>query len=95
MGQLFVSNLVPLIIGMGLFPILPLYAAQFGATSTQVGLLYSGTYAGSVAGSAVAGWLGGRLPPRTMFVLSGALACLRSFCWATPPRSGRLCWRRP
>lgn len=70
---LFLANMIPLVVGMGLFPILPLYAAQFGATHTVVGLYYAVTYAASVAGITLTGWLGERMPRRTLFVAGGAL----------------------
>jgi MFS family permease len=70
---LFVSNIIPLFVGMGLFPILPLYAARFGATHTAVGLYYAVTYTASVAGIALTGWLGTRMSRRALFVIGGSL----------------------
>ncbi|MBK9713117.1 MAG: MFS transporter [Kouleothrix sp.] len=69
----FVCNLVPLFIGMGLFPLLPLYAAQFGATHTLVGLYYAAVYLASMAGVFLAGWLAARLSPRVVFVAASSL----------------------
>ena len=34
LAYLLICNIIPLVVGMGLFPLLPLYAAQFGATRT-------------------------------------------------------------
>lgn len=73
LGQLFLANMIPLVVGMGLFPILSLYAAQLGATPTLVGLIYSATYAASVAGITATAWLGERVAPRTLFIGGGAL----------------------
>jgi MFS family permease len=73
LAYLLICNLIPLFVGMGLFPLLPLYAARFGATPTAVGLSYAVTYAASVAGIAVTGWLGGRVPRRGLFVVGGTL----------------------
>jgi hypothetical protein len=39
--MLFICHAVPLFIGMGLFPLLPLYAARFGATRTDIGIFYA------------------------------------------------------
>lgn len=73
LAYLLICNLIPLFVGMGLFPLLPLYAAQFGATPTTLGLYYAIAYAASVAGIAVTGWLGDLLPRRGLFVVGGAL----------------------
>ena len=59
---IFVCTVVPLFIGNGLFPLLPLYATQFGATHALVGLYYGVVYITSVAGVMLAGWLAERLP---------------------------------
>lgn len=70
---LFACNFVMLFVGMGLFPLLPLYATQFGATRTVIGIYYAVMYAASVAGVVGTGWLVQRLPPKTLFVAAGAL----------------------
>lgn len=70
---LLLCNSIPLFVGMGLFPLLPLYAAQFGASHTIIGVYYAVTYASSVAGIAVTSWLGERLPRHVVFVIGGAL----------------------
>ena len=69
----FVCNLVPLFIGMGLFPLLPLYAARFGATNTLVGLYYAAVYLASAGGVFLSGWLAARLSPRVVFVAGSGL----------------------
>ena len=70
---LFASNLVVLFVGMGLFPLLPLYATQFGATRTVIGIYYAVMYAASVLGTMATGWLARRVPPRDLFIAAGAL----------------------
>jgi MFS family permease len=70
---LFASNLVVLFVGMGLFPLLPLYATQFGATRTVIGIYYAVMYAASVLGTMATGWLARRVPPRNLFIAAGAL----------------------
>ena len=70
---LFASNLVVLFVGMGLFPLLPLYATQFGATRTVIGIYYAVMYTASVLGTMATGWLARRVPPRDLFIAAGAL----------------------
>jgi MFS family permease len=70
---LFACNLVILFVGMGLFPLLPLYAAQFGATPTVIGLYYAVMYIASVAGTIATGWLAQRFPPKGLFAAAGGL----------------------
>jgi AAHS family 4-hydroxybenzoate transporter-like MFS transporter len=73
MLYLFTSSLVILFIGMGLFPLLPLYAAQFGATRTVVGVYFALIYVANAAGPMLTGWLAARLTRRRLFVVVGAL----------------------
>jgi MFS family permease len=70
---LFTCNLVILFVGMGLFPLLPLYAAQFGATPTVIGLYYAVMYIASVAGTIATGWLAQRFPAKGLFAAAGGL----------------------
>jgi MFS family permease len=70
---LFVSNFIVLFIGMGLFPVLPLYAAQFGASHSLVGIFFAIMYVSNASGPLAAGWLAGRMPRKTLFVISGLL----------------------
>lgn len=68
---LFWGNFTIVLAGMGLFPILPLYAAQFGATRTQTGLYLTIMYIAITLGSFVPGWLAGKVPPRGLFMAAG------------------------
>ena len=68
----FSSALVPFV-GMGLLPILPLYAAQFGATPTAVGLYYAITYLASLMGVLLTERLARWLSYRGAFIIAGAL----------------------
>ncbi|HWQ15195.1 MAG TPA: MFS transporter [Roseiflexaceae bacterium] len=70
---LFTCNLIPLFIGMGLFPVLPIYAAQFGATRTDVGIFYAAVYVASALSMLWTGWLVARLPRRALFVAAGGV----------------------
>jgi MFS family permease len=71
---LFLSNLGVLIIGMGLFPVLPLHAAGLGASSTAVGVLFSLMYAANAAGHMLSDRLARRLSRRQLYILVTALA---------------------
>jgi MFS family permease len=70
---LFICHAVPLFIGMGLFPVLPLYAARFGATSTDVGIFYAVVYIASMAGVIGTGWLAARMSRRVLFFAGATL----------------------
>ena len=68
----FSSALVPFV-GMGLLPILPLYAAQFGATPTAVGLYYAIMYLASLMGVLLTERLAKWLTYKGAFIVAGAL----------------------
>jgi len=70
---LFASNLIVLFVGMGLFPLLPLYATEFGATRTVIGIYYAVVYAASVLGTIATGWLAQRVSPKNLFVAAGIM----------------------
>lgn len=73
MLYLFGSNFVILFTGMGLFPLLPLYAAQFGASPEMTGLYLGIVYTAIAAGTLLTGWLANRLSPRGLFIGGSAL----------------------
>jgi MFS family permease len=68
---LFLSNFAILFIGFGLFPLLPVYAAELGATPTQIGFYLAVTYIAITLGNLLTGWLSGRIPRKTLFVVAG------------------------
>jgi MFS family permease len=70
---LFICNAVPLFIGMGLFPVLPLYAAQLGASRTDIGVYYAVVYVASAVSVLLTGWLAGRVPRRRLFLAGATL----------------------
>jgi len=70
---LFLCNFSILFIGFGLFPLLPLYAAEFGASSSFIGFYLAITYIAISIGSILAGQLSERLPRRTLFIAAGLL----------------------
>lgn len=65
---LFLGSFVILLAGMGLFPILPLVAMQYGATRTEAGLFLTILYVAITVGSFTPGWLAGRVSRRTQFI---------------------------
>ena len=70
---LFASSFIILFVGMGLFPVLPVYAAEFGATRTVIGLYYALMYAANAAGAMLTNRLAARLTHKGLFVAVGAL----------------------
>ena len=71
--MLFICHAVPLFIGMGLFPLLPLYAARFGATRTDIGVFYAVVYIASTAGVLGTSWLAARVSRRALFFAGATL----------------------
>jgi MFS family permease len=69
---LFISGFAVLFTGMGLFPILPLYAAKFNATNSLIGFYFAIMYAANSLGPVVVGWLIARVSKRALFI-GGAL----------------------
>lgn len=74
LAVLFSSDLIVLFTGMGLFPILPLYAAELDASPEQIGLFYAVIYFSLAAGSMVVNQLVRRFSRRTVYILVGAMA---------------------
>lgn len=70
---LFLCNLIIVHVGMGLFPILPLYATTFGATPAMIGLYLAAISIAITVGNMVPGWLTGLLSQRTIFIAAGIL----------------------
>jgi MFS family permease len=70
---LFLSNFAILFTGFGVFPLLPLYAAEFGASPSLIGVYLGITYVASSAGSILAGLLADRLPRKTLFTAAGLM----------------------
>ncbi len=73
MLYLFISNLSILFVGMGLFPLLPIYAGQFGATPTTIGIYLALVYVSITTGTILTGWLTKRFPRRTVLVAAGTV----------------------
>lgn len=62
---LFICSLVTWWVGIGLMPLLPIYAATLGATPTMVGMFLSFSFFTLALGTASAAWLARKLPRRT------------------------------
>ncbi len=70
---LFMSSFIILFVGMGLFPVLPVYATEFGATRTIIGLYYALMYAANAAGAMLTDRLAAYLTHKGLFVAIGLL----------------------
>jgi len=70
---LFLCNFAIVFIGFGLFPVLPLYAAEFGAGPSSIGIFLAITYIAISIGSILAGQLSERISRRTLFAAAGLL----------------------
>ena len=71
--KLFFVNYVIFLTGMGLLPLLPLYAQDFGATATSIGFYMAVTYVAITAGSMLTGRLSEQLGHKNLFVATGIL----------------------
>jgi MFS family permease len=72
-SALFLCNLAILFVGFGVFPLLPVYAAGFGATPALIGVYLALTNIAISLGSMLPGWLSGRISPKALFVAAGLL----------------------
>ena len=70
---LFFYSFIILFVGMGLMPVLPLYAANFGASSSITGIYLSVIYVSITISTIMTSWLGLKLGRKRLFVLSAAL----------------------
>lgn len=70
---LFLSSFIILFVGMGLFPLLPLYATKFGASPSTIGYYFALMYVANTAGTMLTGRLSQWLSRRGAFVVVGAL----------------------
>jgi len=72
---LFLCGLVPWTIGNGMAPILPIYAAQMGASPAVVGNYFSFCYLALTIGTLGAGWFSDKLQRRkTLIVVAGTVS---------------------
>lgn len=70
---LFTSSFVVLFVGMGLFPVLPIYATEFGASKTIIGIYFAVMYISNAAGSMLPAWLADRLTRKGLFIASSLM----------------------
>ena len=70
---LFLSSFIILFIGMGLFPLLPLYATEFGATPTTIGAYFALMYVANTTGTMLTGPVSRWLTRRGAFIAVGVI----------------------
>jgi DHA1 family multidrug resistance protein-like MFS transporter len=70
---LFASSFLVLFVGMGLFPLLPVYATQLGASKTTIGVFFATMYVSNAAGSMLPAWLAGRMKRKSLFIAGSIL----------------------
>jgi MFS family permease len=70
---LFFYSFVILFVGMGLMPVLPLYAGSFGASSSITGLYLSVIYISITLSTILTGWLGLKLGRKRLYIISAAI----------------------
>jgi YNFM family putative membrane transporter len=76
---LFLCNFAILFVGFGVFPLLPVYAAEFGATPAQIGFYLAATYVAISLGNLLTGWFSGRAPRKVVFISAGVIGVLALF----------------
>jgi MFS family permease len=69
----FFYSFIILFVGMGLMPVLPLYAARFGASSSITRLYLSVIYVSITISTVLSSWLGSKLGCKRLYVLSAGL----------------------
>jgi MFS family permease len=70
---LFLSGTAVLYVGMGLFPILPLYAAEFEASNSMIGFFFAIMYVANSLGPVVTTWLVARFSNKALFIAGAIL----------------------
>lgn len=73
LAYLFLCNFAILFVGFGLFPVLPLYATEYGANSSMTGIYMAITYISITIGSILTGRLAEYLPRKFFFSVAGLL----------------------
>lgn len=74
LAALFICNLMPILVGSSLLPLLPVYAQQLGADATVTGI-YLGLSFGTLAvGTFISGWLSDRFNRRKIWIVLGSVA---------------------
>jgi MFS family permease len=69
---LFLANFIVLFVGMGLYPVLPLYAAGLGASAAQIGAYFALMYVANGLAPVVVAGLAARVPRRVLFIGAAA-----------------------
>ncbi|MFU8773032.1 MAG: MFS transporter [Anaerolineales bacterium] len=71
---LFINSFSILFIGMGLMPVLPLYAVDFGASTSVIGLYLSVIYISISTSTMLTGWLATKVGRKRLFVTAGIVS---------------------
>jgi MFS family permease len=71
---LFICSLSILFVGMGITPLLPLYAVNLGASTGTAGLFLGGLFIAYTIGTLILGPLAGRVGLKRLLVLAGAIS---------------------
>jgi MFS family permease len=71
---LFLNSFAILFVGMGLMPVLPLYAADFGASASIIGLYLSVIYISISTSTMLTGWMATKVGRKRLFVASGLIS---------------------
>ncbi len=74
--KLFLVDFVIFLTGMGLLPLLPIYAKSFGIEATGVGLYMAVTYGAIAAGTVLSDRFANRLGYKRLFLVAGSLGLL-------------------
>jgi MFS family permease len=69
---LFMSSFTILFVGMGLFPLLPLYAAHHGATTAMIGIYFALVYIASALAPLFTSWAARKMGRRVLFISAAA-----------------------
>ena len=65
---IYLTQLIDFLIGFGLYPLLPVYAAHFGAHPSTIGLYLTCTHIAITLGTLFGGWLSDRIQKRKKLV---------------------------
>ncbi|HSG43023.1 MAG TPA: MFS transporter [Anaerolineales bacterium] len=73
---LFLCNFAIVFIGFGLFPVLPLYSAELGASPSFIGIFLGITYIAISLGTIITAQLSERLSYKTLYIAAGLLGAI-------------------
>ncbi len=73
LSALFICNLIPMVLGNGLLPLLPVYATQLGASPALAGYYLAFSYLALALGTLAGGWLSDRFQQRKRWLIIAGL----------------------